>query len=183
MTSLQDQLLKAGLVDTKKAKSADKAKRKQAKVARKSKDTQLNEAQLAVEKAKADKLASDRELNRQRLAEADKKAIAAQIKQLVNLNKVTHSQGDIGYNFVDAGKIKKIYVTNKLQDELSHGQLAIVRIMQGKQAQYELVPSAVATKIAQRDAEAIVLLNEKDQAVDDADDPYAAFQIPDDLMW
>ena len=36
MSSLQDQLLKAGLIDSKKAKQASKEKRKQQKVAKKS---------------------------------------------------------------------------------------------------------------------------------------------------
>ncbi len=43
MASLQDQLLKAGLVDEDKAKKANKAKRKQAKVDRRSKEKTVDD--------------------------------------------------------------------------------------------------------------------------------------------
>ena len=63
-------------------------------------------------------------------------------------------------------------------DPLSRGQLAIVRLDQG----YELVPAKVAEKISQRDPQCVVVLNEARTELDE-EDPYADFQIPDDLMW
>jgi uncharacterized protein YaiL (DUF2058 family) len=49
--------------------------------------------------------------------------------------------------------------------------------------EYELLPAAAAEKIMQRDASVIVLLNRDERATVDEDDPYADYQIPDDLMW
>jgi uncharacterized protein YaiL (DUF2058 family) len=46
----------------------------------------------------------------------------------------------------------------------------------------ELVPRVIADKIAERDASLVVRVN-KASAEIDADDPYADFKIPDDLMW
>jgi len=46
----------------------------------------------------------------------------------------------------------------------------------------ELVPRVIADKIAERDATLVVRVN-KSATVAEEDDPYAAFQIPDDLMW
>jgi uncharacterized protein YaiL (DUF2058 family) len=46
----------------------------------------------------------------------------------------------------------------------------------------ELVPRVIADKIAERDASLVVRVNKPSTEID-ADDPYAAFQIPDDLMW
>jgi len=46
----------------------------------------------------------------------------------------------------------------------------------------ELVPRVIADKIAERDASLVVRVNKTSAAID-ADDPYAAFQVPDDLMW
>ena len=43
------------------------------------------------------------------------------------------------------------------------------------------MPTTVAEKIRQRDEAAVVLLN--DRNVQDEDDPYADYPIPDDLMW
>jgi uncharacterized protein len=46
----------------------------------------------------------------------------------------------------------------------------------------ELVPKVIADKIAERDPSLVVRVNKTSTEVD-ADDPYAAFQVPDDLMW
>jgi len=57
------------------------------------------------------------------------------------------------------------------------GRLVIVRIGDAT----ELVPRVIGEKIAQRDAALVVQV--KRAAEVDPDDPYAAYQIPDDLMW
>ncbi|MEG7486685.1 DUF2058 family protein, partial [Enterobacter hormaechei] len=48
---------------------------------------------------------------------------------------------------------------------------------------YAIIPAVVADKIAQRDADSIVLNSALSQEEQDEDDPYADFKIPDDLMW
>jgi uncharacterized protein YaiL (DUF2058 family) len=49
---------------------------------------------------------------------------------------------------------------------------------------YELVPAIVAEKIKQRDDSYVLVMNDKIQEETSTnDDPYADFQIPDDLMW
>jgi len=48
---------------------------------------------------------------------------------------------------------------------------------------YELLPAAAAEKIMQRDQDVIVVLNKNEQNEVAEDDPYADYQIPDDLMW
>lgn len=182
MASLQEQLLKAGLTSEKQTKKANKEKRQQAKVARKSKQAIVDETKLAAEKALAEKTKRDRLLNQQREAKALEKAITAQIKQLIDMNKISDTTGDIGYNFTD-GTIKKIYVSKLIQDQLSNGRLAIVKWQETSKTHYEIVPALVADKIAQRDVSVVVLLNDKSQDIIDEDDPYADFPIPDDLMW
>ncbi len=178
MASLQDQLLKAGLVDNKKAKQVGKDQRKQKKVAKKSSQPVLDETKLAVEQARADKAARDRALNAERNAQAQQKAILAQIKQLVETNKQSKGGGDIAYNFTFDKKIKKIYVNAEVQNHLVAGRLVIV----GLDDTFELVPRVVAEKIAERDASLVVQVQAQAQTVDE-DDPYADYQIPDDLMW
>ena len=85
MASLQEQLLKAGIVDKKKAKQVEQEKRKKAKQANKG-QPQINETKEQAKKALAEKSERDREINRQREAAAEVKAIAAQIKQLIEVN-------------------------------------------------------------------------------------------------
>ncbi len=177
MASLQEQLLKAGLADEKKAKQINKEKRK-TKKANKGK-VLVDEAKLAAQQALAEKAERDREINRQRQAEAEKKAIAAQIVQLVEMNLIDRGQGEIAYQFTDGKKIKKLYVTGKLQEQLVKGLIAIVKLRDG----YELVPAAVADKIKQRDESVVLVHIDKSAETVDEDDPYADYQIPDDLMW
>lgn len=95
------------------------------------------------------------------------------------MNRLDRKDGDIGYNFTDGTLVKKIYVDKTMQDQLVRGRLAIVRLADS----YEVIPSVVADKIAQRDESSIVLNNVVENDEPDEDDPYADFVIPDDLMW
>lgn len=176
--SLQDQLLGAGLVDKKKAKQVKKDKRKSDKVQRKSKEQAVDEVKLQAEKARQEKIERDRQLNQERQAAAEEKAIQAQIIQLIEHHRIT-KQGETAYNFTDGKTIKKIYIDDTLTGQLSRGQIALVR----NGDDYELVPKVVAEKIAQRNDSFIVVANEKQDNADDEDDPYADYPIPDDLMW
>lgn len=178
--SLQDQLLKAGLVDEKKAKKVKQAKQKQEKLKRKNKAVTVDEAKLAAEKAHAEKVERDRMLNLQRKQEAEQRAITAQIRQLIEMNRQEKNTGDIPYNFTDGSKVTHIYVDERQRKLLSNGHLAIVRL----DGQYELVPTTVSEKIALRDGSYLVYCNRgKEETVVDEEDPYAQFQVPDDLMW
>ncbi|MDF2178131.1 DUF2058 domain-containing protein [Aliiglaciecola sp. CAU 1673] len=180
--SLQEQLLKAGLADKQKAKSIKTEKRKQQKIQKKHKIEQEDEARLAIEAAQEAKKAKDRELNAKAKQEAEKKAIQAQIRQLIEVNKQVKPKGDIACHFTDGTKIKQLYVDARTQKAISLGKLAIVKLDNA----YELVPMPVADKIAERD-ESYVLFRadkvEEDTTGKEEDDWYAEYQIPDDLMW
>ena len=181
MTSLKDQLLKAGLIDTKKAKQADKEKRKHDNQARRTGQSDHDEIKAAAQASRAAKAERDRELNRLRDQEAEQKAIQAQIRQLVENHRQKRGADDVEYNFTDGNKIKKIRVSNTVHRQISHGVLAVVRLGEG----YELVPRIVANKIAQRDAASVVVSVEQtaNVAMTDEEDPYKDYVIPDDLMW
>ncbi|MCG7199960.1 DUF2058 domain-containing protein [Marinobacter pelagius] len=178
MASLQDQLLKAGLADEKKAKAIRSEKRKQRKQQPKG-AVQVNEAEIRARKAREEKAERDRQLNLQRQKEAEKKAIQAQIRQLVETNRLDRSRGETSYQFVDGKKIKKILVDDTMVDQLSRGRLAVVRLDEN----YDVVPEKVARKIMERDEGAVVVLHDRKQDDQGEDDPYAGYEIPDDLMW
>ena len=186
--AFQDQLLKAGLVSKHKVNKANKSKHKQAKQQPKNKTTEADELKQQVKQAALEKAQRDRELNRQKVEENNKKAIAAQIRQLVEMNRIAlGDQGDEAddsdsvYNFEDNNKIKQVYVTDQLRQQIVNGRLAIVRLND----KYEIVPKGVADKIMQRDASFVVVCNEKATGVEsaDEDDEYADYKVPDDLMW
>lgn len=176
--SLQDQLLKAGLIDQKKAKKIEKTKHKQVKAKQKNKIETVDEAKVAAQQAQAEKVERDRQLNQQRKDEAERKALGAQIRQLVEMNRQPTDRGDIAYSFTDGSVVKRIHVSDSQQKQLSNGRLCIIKLDE----QYELIPSSVAEKIQQRDAETLILSNQPTETPDE-DDPYADFEVPDDLMW
>lgn len=176
--SLRDQLLKAGLVNEKQAKQATKQKQKQQRLEKKGqaeKDDSQRQAALA---AQAEKLERDRELNRQQQEKAEQKARTAQIKQLIESSRLPKLTTEDYYNFVDDKKVKRLSVNAMMRDKLSRGSLGIVRHAGG----YEVIPREAAVKIQERDPRRVVLLNTQTEEPD-ADDPYAAYKVPDDLMW
>ncbi|MBW1212189.1 DUF2058 domain-containing protein [Pantoea allii] len=175
--TLQEQLLKAGLVTSKKM---DKVQR----TAKKSR-VQAREAREAVEENKKAQLERDKQLNEQHRQAALSKEYKAQVKQLIEMNKIDISKGNIGFNFTDNNLIKKIMVDKLTQSQLISGRLAIARLQadNSEESHYAIIPASVADKIAQRDANSIVLNSALSQEAQDEDDPYADFKVPDDLMW
>lgn len=178
MASLQDQLLQSGLVDKKKAKKLQQEQRKEVKVRQKG-QPHLDENKEQARRTQLEKVQRDRQLNKEQQAEAERKAISAQIVQLITMNRVKREQGEVAYQFKDGTRIKKMYITAQIQKDLVNGRLAIAKLG----GDYELVPAPAAEKIMQRDPQSIVVLNQYETQGVDEDDPYAQYQIPDDLMW
>ncbi|MBJ8925425.1 MULTISPECIES: DUF2058 domain-containing protein [Citrobacter] len=175
--TLQEQMLKAGLVSSKKMAKVQRTAKKSR--------VQAREAREAVEENKKAQIERDKQLSDQQKQATLSKEYKAQIKQLIEMNKITISKGDIGYNFTDNNLIKKIYVDKVTQTQLIKGRLAIARLTaeSERDSEYAIIPAVVADKIAQRDDSYIVLNCELSQEAKDEDDPYADFVVPDDLMW
>lgn len=178
MVSLQEQLLKAGLVDNKKVKRANQDKSRQQKVERRTGQQTVDEGRVAALEAQQRSRERARELNAQRDAAARQKAIMAQIVQMVQQSRQNKGAGEIAYNFTYGTKIERVFVSAAVRAQLVAGRLVIVRLGDTT----ELVPRIVADKIAERDPSLVVRVNKASTEVDE-DDPYAAYQIPDDLMW
>lgn len=177
--ALQDQLLKAGLVNEKALKKANKEKKAQQPKAPKGQRSQADEARLLAEQALAEKAEHSRQLNQQQKEQQHQRELAAQIRQLIENNRQPRGDREVPYNFADGKAIKKMFVSQVVVNQLSRGQLAIVRLND----QYDLVPRVVAEKIAERDPACVVVCVERSVQTEDADDPYKDYKIPDDLMW
>ncbi len=170
MASLKEQLLKAGLVNEKQLKQANHEQRKAKGNA---------PAKPLVDKgAETAKAQRDRELNRKRQEEAEQKARHAQIKQIVETHRLTDAEGDIPFNFTDGTRIKRLYLKREIQEQVIGGRLMIVR--QG--GRYHLVRPEVAEMIRERNAASVITLGTA-SAAPAADDPYADYEVPDDLIW
>lgn len=179
--SLQDQLRKSGLVSSQKAKQSRAEKRKKNKQSRSGVADDEVARREAMAREQAAKAEHDRELNRQRKAEAEAKSVAAQVKQIAHMNTVDRGDEGVGYNYTRDGKIRTLHVSEAIRDALVAGKLAVV----AAETDSVIVPAGAARKIADRMPEAIIVLNEatSETGGSDDDDPYAEFQVPDDLMW
>ena len=182
--SLQDQLLKAGLADKKKAVKIKNEKRKKNKINKKHKIVEVDENSQAAKDALEAKKTKDRELNAKAKQVADEKAIQAQIKQLIEVNKQPKNNGEVACNFTDDNKIKRLFVNEVTNKHVSQGKLAIVKSGES----YEIVPTPVADKIAERDEDSIVYIasaevQAENKGSSEEDDWYADYEIPDDLSW
>ncbi len=178
--SLQEQLRKAGLVTREQARKAQVDRRRKAKQRRGGKDAgEQDAARRRLREAQAAKAAHDRELERARAREAERRAVVAQIRQMIEAHRLSRGDAEIPYQFVDAGRIARIWVSRSMQIRLAQGQAAIVRLGD----EYEVVPAEVAERIQRRDPGGIVVWNISDSDDDDVEGGYAQYRVPDDLMW
>lgn len=174
---LQEQLLKAGLA--KKAKlnevAREQNKQRHARGPVAEPVEKVDTRQLQAERAER-----DRALAAERNAQARAQETRAQIRQIVETNRVK-GDGDIAYAFTDGGKIRNLLVGSAQRALLIGGGLLIVRHDDG----HALLPRAAAEKVAARDASVIVVDNGQADAKtpSDDDDHYSQFKVPDDLIW
>lgn len=149
----QDQLLKAGLVNK---KQANKAKREKHLSRKQKKEKSTAEISNKVREEQAALAKRNRELNQQRAEENRQREQKAQVKQLIENNRLDQDDRGERYNFVEQNQIKRIYVSDEMADQLSRGLLAIVKLGDS----YEVVPAKVARQIVSRDKEAMLVFHE-----------------------
>ncbi|WP_267221023.1 DUF2058 domain-containing protein [Dyella silvae] len=175
---LQEQLLKAGLA--KKGK-VDQIAREQAKQRQGKGTASPQEEKIDAQQLQAEKAQRDRALAAERKAQAQGREIAAQVRQIIEANKVKR-EGEISYRFTDGDKIHSVLVNETLRAQLARGVLVVVRAGDS----YELVPRSAADKIRERDASLIVLDHGKpteSAPAGEDDEFYSQFKVPDDLTW
>lgn len=179
MGSLKDQLVKTGLVDSNRAKQAGQKKPKQGIQARRKAAPAVDEGRARAERQRAEAAERNRQLNQRRQAEADRKAAAAQLKQLIKTHALPKDDGDVAFNFTDRNAIQRVYVTPAVHKQLVNGAVAIVRVSD----RYRLVPAAIVARIRERDPAWVVLYNDPDQPKTADQQAEADHPVPDDLMW
>lgn len=173
--ALQAQLLKAGLVDSKKAKKITKQSQHEQRTGQNHKTALVAD----LEKNKQSKQQKDLELNAVKQKQLEEKTLKANIQQMIQQHKIENIEGDIAYQFIDDKKIKKIYINQQVYNALVAGSLVIA-----KANPYILLATALAERIEQK-MQGFILWNksEENTQTTDESDPYASYIIPDDLMW
>jgi hypothetical protein len=150
--SLQDQLLKAGIVDKKQVKKANHEKQANRKINKgKKTDPETNQThqdQLAQAKR-------NQEINRRLNQEKERLEKLSQVRQLIESNRLGLDKYEEPYYFKVGKKIKKLYVNEDITKKLSRGELAIVSF----DGLFEIVPDKVARQIAERDQGSLVVLH------------------------
>lgn len=173
--ALQAQLLKAGLVDNKKAKKLSK----QAIHEQRTGESKDAEVKAKIAQAQQEKLAKDQAIEQEKKAVLQEKELKAAIMQMIHQHKIRDTDGEVAYQFLD-GKIKKVYINQQIYNALVAGSLVIAK----ENDSYAFLPKALAERINSK-MEGFIIVNnaEKNEATTDEEDPYAAYVIPDDLMW
>lgn len=177
--SLQDQLLKAGLVDNKQIQNVRKEQRKKNKSSGKKTNTPIDENKIRAQQGARDKAERDRQLNLQRKEDSERKAKVAQALDLINKNKLDRTNADHTYQFIHNNKVRSILVTDSMRKQLSADRLAIVKA----RGEYELVSIEISEKIKARDASIVISIAGTSTSSPIDGDPYADYQVPDDLIW
>ena len=183
MASLQEQLLNAGLTTKQKTRQANADKRKKNKQKRSGvqHDTSMQEqVQQDLATAKVEKQAKDNALNEHKKQQLADKEQVLRIKQILTHHHIKNVAGDNEYNYTFGNKIKKIPLDTLTHKALVNGRLSLC----GLDDITYIVTRETAEKLAELDASVVLVQNDKvDEERVDEDDPYADYQIPDDLMW
>lgn len=173
---LQEQLLKAGLVNKTKAAQVvrEQAKRHKGKGSMPPTAEQVEALRLQLAKADRDReLAAERNSHKQ-IAEA-----RAQVRQIIAAHSIPR-EGELPYRFSDGDKIREILVNEALRAQLASGTAAIVR----QDELYHLLPRVAADKVRDRAEDMIILDHGQPSMADSEDDEYyRQFKVPDDLIW
>jgi uncharacterized protein YaiL (DUF2058 family) len=180
--ALQDQLLKAGLASKQKVRDVKTQKKRN----KKSKIDDGSDAlkQQIVEQKNAQNL-KDKALNEQRFAEASEKGqVRGLITEFSKFAITVGRDAEIKFNFTLENKIYSVYITDKIQADLLNGTLGIVR----HEDKSYIVPHKLAERVKLLVPQWCGYLwdqaaKDSVEQVSDADDPYANYAIPDDLMW
>ena len=137
------------------------------------------EVKAKIAQAQQEKLAKDQAIEQEKKAALQEKELKAAIMQMIQQHKIRDTDGEVAYQFLD-GKIKKVYINQQIYNALVAGSLVIAK----ENDSYAFLPKALAERINSK-MEGFIIVNnaEKNEATTDEEDPYAAYVIPDDLMW
>lgn len=180
MASLQDQLMKSGLINKQKAKQAQTEKRRKAKQKKKKGTVEVSAVQVAINDQKEQQRQQDLNKNKETQEQLAIRAAHGKLIQMIAQHCEKDYQGEIDYHFTYENKVKRIAVNDKTQLGLTHGTLAICVLNEA----FYLINKEAAAKLTEIDPSVLVSLHEKTEApTEDEEDPYAEFAIPDDLIW
>ncbi|PKH01484.1 DUF2058 domain-containing protein [Psychromonas sp. MB-3u-54] len=180
MASLQEQLMKSGLINKQKAQQVQTDKRRKAKQKKKKGSVEVSDMQISLNDQKQQNKQQDLDKNKATQAELALRAAHGKLIQMIAQHCEKNYQGEIDYHFTYSNKVKRIAVDSKTQKGLIRGELAICVLNEA----FYLINKEAAAILAEIDPSVLVALHDKQEPLAaPEDDPYADFAIPDDLIW
>ena len=180
MASLQEQLMKSGLINKQKAQQVQTDKRRKAKQKKKKGSVEVSDMQISLNDQKHQHKQQDLEKNKKTQAELAERAAHGKLIQMIAQHCEKNYQGEIDYHFTYNSKVKRIAVDSETQQGLIRGVLAICVLNEA----FYLINKEAAAILAEIDPSVLVALHDNKEPLEAIeDDPYADFAIPDDLIW
>lgn len=172
--SLRDELMKAGLVSTERAKQLEADTRKQGYQRKKGQAAAEDAARQAeihqrAEAEAARKRERDRRLNEEREAEKQRRARQARARQLIDAHRLNEPDAEIRYHFQEGRFLRGVRVTPAQRKALAAGRLAIAR-GDRHESDYPLIARDVAQKLAEFAPERVLLLYPESNGIEDEED-------------
>lgn len=182
---LQEQLLKAGLVNKNKVDQVARAQQKARDGKAPKPEVGVDADAVDAAKLAAERAERDRQLEAQRRAEREAAERGAQLRQIIEAHRVKPGD-DLDYRFSDGAVIRSLRIGSAQRDPLARGALAIARHGEG----FALVPRETAQRLRELDPTSLVV-DHSGSARDFGETPaagsdeefYSRFQVPDDLQW
>jgi len=173
--SLRDQLLGAGFKESAKAK---KTAQKNNKTHGKSKNRPHSNKNSAAKQHSAKADAEKTKANNEEIAR--RKKIKAEIKAIIEAEKIEKYAGEIKHSYLVGKRIKELFVTEEVRKKLISGDVVITRL----NGTTYLVPAPIGDKVQSLNPDWVVFKpGEESTNHDESNDEYADFQVPDDLQW
>lgn len=180
--SLRDQLIAAGFEapkkQVKKSSKQNSDKRQQSKKNHNKKNRPTPNHKGSANKNPAQK-------NKIQNAEADaaiaeRKKLKAQIKELIDNNKLENWKGEVAYRYTVEKRIRELYVNEAAHKHLTDRNVAITRL----NGDTYLIPIETANEVIHINPQwSVFNAVEASDEQSNEDDEYAEFQVPDDLQW
>ena len=184
--SLRDALLNAGVITKEKAdKAAGSQRRKAHQSQKQSKKARTaapdpTSAKARAAQAHTEKVARDKELNRKRDEAKARSELGQRMAEMIKSSAVNDPAAEIPHNFVEGRHVRRLYVTAEQHKALLAGTMAIAPV--GKR--HYLIDAETMEKVQRMNPEQkLYLFKEEDSQTPAEDDPYAGYEVPDDLMW
>lgn len=185
--SLRDALLNAGVITKEKADRSAGNQRKQAhqahkqsKKAKAASTLDPNSVKAKAVRAQAEKAARDKELNRKRDEAKARSELGQRLADLIKTKACNDADAQIPHNFVEGRHVRRLYVTADQHKALLAGTMAIAPV--GKR--HYLIDAETIDKVMRLNPEQkMYFFNEEGKGEPAEDDPYAGYEVPDDLMW